>query len=46
MKANLIIRKGLVVLAVGYASLVRAQNLPVAHWINEAGSNAVSVLNF
>jgi hypothetical protein len=45
MKTNLIIRESLAVLAVAFTNLVQAQNLPVAHWINAAGSNIVSVLN-
>ena len=45
MKTNLILRGSLAVLAVVFTNLVQAQNLPVAHWINAAGSNAVSVLN-
>ncbi len=45
MRTRLIFIKCLAVLTLGFASVVRAQNIAVVHWINEAGSNAVSVLN-
>ncbi len=45
MKTKHTITKCLAVLALGFASLVPAQNIPVVHWINDAGSNAVAVLN-
>ena len=45
MKTNLTITKCLAVLALGCSNLVPAQNIPVVHWINDAGQNAATVLN-
>jgi hypothetical protein len=43
---GLTISEGLAVLCMmGFANIAQGQNLPVAHWINAAGSNVVSVLN-
>ncbi len=45
MKTNLTIIKCLTVLMWGFSNLVQAQNIPVAHWINDAGLNVTNVLN-
>ena len=45
MKTKPTITKCLAVLALGYSIVVQAQNIPVVHWINDVGSNAVAVLN-
>ena len=45
MKTNLTITKCLAVLALGFSNLVLAQNIPVVHWINDAGQGAATALN-
>ena len=45
MKTKLTITICLAVLALGFSNLVLAQNIPVVHWINDAGQDAATVLN-
>lgn len=45
MKTNLTIIKYLTVLTLGFSNVVQAHNSPVAHWINDAGLDAATVLN-
>ena len=45
MKTNRTITKYLAVLALGFSNVAPAQNIPVVHWINDAGQDAATVLN-